>query len=70
MAEQSDGLLVAVAGSELLNEARQEYEGQVQEMVAQGRHAVATRDLKQAEQIAQRRAAGRPRQRAEPGGRF
>jgi hypothetical protein len=52
MAEQSDGLLVAVAGSELLNEARQEYEGQVQELVAQGRQAVAKRDLKQAEQIA------------------
>src|SRR5258708_6466745 len=28
LAERSDGLLVAVAGSELLNEARQEYEGQ------------------------------------------
>ena len=52
MAEQSDGLLVAVAGSELMNEARQEYEGQVQELVAQGRQAVAKRDLKQAEQIA------------------
>ncbi|HEV3338902.1 MAG TPA: vWA domain-containing protein, partial [Pirellulales bacterium] len=52
LAEQSDGLLVAVAGSELLNEARQEYEGQVQELVAQGRQAVAARDLKQAEQIA------------------
>jgi len=51
-AEQSDGLLVAVAGRELFNEARQEYEGQVQELVAQGREAVARRDLKQAEQIA------------------
>src|SRR6202040_3040646 len=52
LAEQSDGLLVAVAGSELLNEARQEYESQVQDLVAQGRQAVAARDLKQAEQIA------------------
>ncbi len=52
MAEQSDGLLVAVAGNELLNESRQAYEGQVQALVSQGREAVAKRDLKQAEQIA------------------
>ncbi|HEY2249826.1 MAG TPA: hypothetical protein VGH74_02155, partial [Planctomycetaceae bacterium] len=52
LAEQSDGLLVAVAGSDLLNEARQEYEHQVQELVTQGRRAIARRDLKQAEQIA------------------
>ena len=53
MAEQSQGLLVAVAGNELLNLARQEYEDQVQGMLALGRQAVAARDLKQAEQIAQ-----------------
>ncbi len=32
IAEQSDGLLVAVAGNELLNAARQEYEDQVEEL--------------------------------------
>jgi len=53
LAEQSDGLLVAAAGNELLNVARQEYEDQVQELVVQGRQAVARRDLKQAVQFAQ-----------------
>ncbi|HEY2251328.1 MAG TPA: VWA domain-containing protein, partial [Planctomycetaceae bacterium] len=52
-AEQSEGVVVAVAGNELLNVARQEYEEQLQGLVAQGRQAVARRDLKQAEQIAQ-----------------
>jgi hypothetical protein len=52
-AEQSDGLLVAVAGNELLNVAREEFEDQVQQLLVVGRQAVATRDLKQAEQIAQ-----------------
>jgi hypothetical protein len=52
-AEQSDGLLVATAGSELLNVAREEFEDQVQQLLVVGRQAVAARDLKQAEQIAQ-----------------
>src|SRR5207253_2457393 len=45
--------LVAVAGRELLNAAREEFEDQVQQLLVAGRHAVASRDLKQAEQIAQ-----------------
>jgi hypothetical protein len=52
-AEQSDGLLVATAGNELLNVAREEFEDQVQQLLVVGRQAVAARDLKQAEQIAQ-----------------
>ncbi len=52
-AEQSDGLLVATAGSELLNVAREEFEDQVEQLLVVGRQAVAARDLKQAEQIAQ-----------------
>ncbi len=52
-AEQSDGLLVATAGSELLNVAREEFEDQVQQLLVVGRRAVAARDLRQAEQIAQ-----------------
>ena len=52
-AEQSDGLLVATAGSELLNVAREEFEDHVQQLLVVGRRAVVARDLKQAEQIAQ-----------------
>ncbi len=53
MAEQTDGLAVAVAGQELLEAARQEFEEQVMQLVAEGARAVALRDLKSAEQIAQ-----------------
>jgi hypothetical protein len=52
-AEQTGGLAVAVAGQELLGAARQEFEEQVQQLVAMGRRAVAARDLKLAEEIAQ-----------------
>ncbi len=51
-AEQSEGLLVATAGSELLNVAREEFEDQVEQLLVAGRQAVGARDLKQAEQIA------------------
>jgi hypothetical protein len=53
MAEQTEGVAVAVAGEELLSVSRQEFEDQVQQLVAEGRRAVALRDLKLAEQIAQ-----------------
>jgi len=53
MAEQTDGLAVAVAGQELLNASRQEFEEQVQQLIAEGNRAVDLRDLKTAEQIAQ-----------------
>jgi hypothetical protein len=52
LAEQTGGLAVAVAGQELLGAARQEFEDQIQQLVAMGRRAVATRDLKLAEEIA------------------
>jgi hypothetical protein len=52
LAEQSDGLLIATAGNELLNAARDEFEDQVQEMVNAGRQAIVARDLKRAEEIA------------------
>jgi hypothetical protein len=53
MAEQTDGLAIAVAGQELLETARQEFEEQIMQLVAEGARAVAVRDLKLAEQIAQ-----------------
>ncbi|HLJ12611.1 MAG TPA: hypothetical protein VKU82_15560, partial [Planctomycetaceae bacterium] len=52
LAEKTDGVGVAVAGDELLNLARGEYEGHVLDLVTQGRRAVASRNLKRAEQIA------------------
>jgi hypothetical protein len=52
-AEQSDGLLVAIAGTELLNVAREEFADQVDQLLAAGRLAVAGRNLQKAEQIAQ-----------------
>jgi hypothetical protein len=51
LGEKTDGLAVAVAGQELLEIARQEFEENLQQLVAQGRQAVGTRDLKLAEQI-------------------
>lgn len=51
-AEGSNGWGVAVAGSEFLNIARQDYEDQVGQLVAAGRQAVANRNLEQAEQFA------------------
>jgi hypothetical protein len=53
MAEQTDGLAIAVAGQELLNASRQEFEEQLQQLIAEGNRAVDLRDLKTAEQIAQ-----------------
>jgi hypothetical protein len=53
MAEQTGGLAVAVAGQELVSYSRQEFEEQVQQLVAMGRRAVAARDLNLAEQIVQ-----------------
>jgi hypothetical protein len=53
MAEQTDGLAIAMAGQELLEVAREEFEEQVRQLVVEGRRAVAVRDLKAAEQIAQ-----------------
>ena len=41
VAEQTGGLAVAVAGQELLGAARQEFEDQIQQLVAMGRRAVA-----------------------------
>jgi uncharacterized membrane protein YgcG len=52
-AKQSDGLLVAVAGNELLNVAREEFEDQVQQLLVAGRQALAARDLKQSERLVQ-----------------
>ena len=52
VADRSQGLCVSVAGREMLNIARQEYEDYVQQLVGRGQLAVAARDLKQAEQIA------------------
>lgn len=52
VAEQSSGLGISVAGTDMLNIARQEYEQQVLQLVGAGRAAVATRNLNQAEQIA------------------
>jgi hypothetical protein len=52
LAERTGGLAVAVAGQELLSAARQEFEDQVQQLVAMGQRAVAARDLKLAEEIA------------------
>ncbi|MGE5191058.1 MAG: hypothetical protein ACM3U2_01060 [Deltaproteobacteria bacterium] len=52
LAEQTEGLAVAVAGQELLDVARQEFEDNLQQLVGQGREAVAVRNLKLAEQVA------------------
>jgi hypothetical protein len=52
LAEQTEGLAVAVAGQELLDVARDEFEENLLQLVAQGRTAVAARNLKMAEQIA------------------
>ncbi len=52
LAEQTQGVAVAVAGQELLNVARQEFEDNLAQLVAQGRAAVDARNLKLAEQIA------------------
>jgi hypothetical protein len=52
MAERSEGLFVSVAGKELLNIARREYEQNLAQLVGQGERAVAARDLRQAEEIA------------------
>jgi hypothetical protein len=52
LAEQTEGLAVAVAGQELLEVAREEFEENLAQLVAQGRAAVAARNLKLAEQIA------------------
>ncbi len=52
MAEQTDGLAIAVAGQELLGAARQEFEDYIHQLVTMGRRAVETRDLITAEQIA------------------
>ena len=51
-AEREKGLLVPVAGNELLNYARQAFEDQLRLLAATGRGALATRDLKRAEEIA------------------
>lgn len=51
-AEASAGLAIAVAGQDLLNVAREAYEQRVAMLAAAGKQAVASRDLKQAEQIA------------------
>lgn len=52
MAEKDHGLTVAVAGNELFNTARAEFESQVALLVAQGRDAVAQKNPRHAEQIA------------------
>jgi len=52
LAEKTEGLAVAVAGQELLEVARQEFEDNLVQLVALGKQAVATRNLKEAEQIA------------------
>ena len=54
VAEQDDGLSIAVAGTDLLQLALQEFEDDVAAMAAVGRRAVQTRQLEQAEQIAWR----------------
>jgi hypothetical protein len=52
LAEKTEGLAVAVAGQELLEVARQEFEDNLVQLVALGKQAVAARNLKEAEQIA------------------
>jgi Mg-chelatase subunit ChlD len=52
LAEKTEGLAVAVAGQELLEVARQEFEDNLVQLVALGKQAVAVRNLKEAEQIA------------------
>jgi hypothetical protein len=52
LAERTEGLAVAVAGQELLEVARQEFEDNLVQLVALGKQAVAARNLKEAEQVA------------------
>lgn len=52
VAEASDGLTIAVAGTNLLHVALQEFEDDVAALAAVGKRAVQTRQLNEAEQIA------------------
>ncbi|MCY2965164.1 MAG: hypothetical protein NT069_16275, partial [Planctomycetota bacterium] len=52
VAESDDGLSIAVAGTDLLHQALQEFEDEMALMAAAGKRAVQTRKLNEAEQIA------------------
>jgi hypothetical protein len=52
VAESDEGLSVAVAGTELLHQALEEFERDVAVLTAAGQRAIQTRNLKQAEEIA------------------
>ncbi|HBH51633.1 MAG TPA: hypothetical protein DDY91_07060, partial [Planctomycetaceae bacterium] len=52
VAESDDGLSVAVAGTELLHQALEEFERDIALLTAAGQRAIQTRNLKDAEEIA------------------
>jgi len=52
VAESDDGLSVAVAGTELLHQALEEFERDIAVLTAAGQRAIQTRNLKDAEEIA------------------